>query len=233
MAAILLLLCSHRKCTHKENAMSLGLWGGVHVYKFIYYELYIYSLNFVLSVGCNSPHQWGCFRCRVNAHRQMKRGHSTQTHWIVLDNMFFVCLSVFLAHECLSTAPLWANSLQRLSVDRVKVSDMFSGSDWPGLIMLIGYPNLLLPCQRCWQRRWPDVRDCAWRVMKKKEKYLVIIWVVWGQGPLPENASSPHRHEPLEVKQQGLSFDLLRTNGNSKECGPLRKAICHIEFKWD
>lgn len=32
-------------------------------------------------------------------------------------------------------------------VDRVKVSDMFSGLDWPGLNMLICHPNLLLPCQ--------------------------------------------------------------------------------------
>lgn len=56
---------------------------------------------------------------------------------------------------------------------------MFSGLDWKGLNMLIGYPNLLLPCQSCWQHRRPDVRDCAVfsmrsdRVMKRKKKIML------------------------------------------------------------
>lgn len=40
----------------------------------------------VLLAGCNSLHQWGCFRCRLNAHRQMRRVHSTQTHQMLLGN---------------------------------------------------------------------------------------------------------------------------------------------------
>lgn len=121
----------------------------------------------LLSAGCSSPHQWGCFRCRLNAHRQMRWVHSTQTHRVRQQGyriILSMCLSVFLTHECLSTTPMWANPFQLLSVDRVIVSDMFSGLDWPGLNMLIGYPILLLPCQRCWQHRRLDERDCAFSV---------------------------------------------------------------------
>lgn len=39
-----------------------------------------------LSAGCNSPHQWGCFKWRSNVHRQMSRVYSTKAHRIVLDN---------------------------------------------------------------------------------------------------------------------------------------------------
>lgn len=121
---------------------------------FIYSSTYWIAL---LSDACNSPHRRGCLRCRLNAQRQMRRGHSTQTHWTGRRRVTLsACLSISLSHECLSCCP----TVKPLSVNRVKVSDMFSGLDWPRLCVMTGYPNLLLPRQRCWQHQRLDVPDC-------------------------------------------------------------------------
>ncbi len=42
---------------------------------------------------------------------------------------------------------------------------------------------------------------------EKKNQTECEQHVVLGQGSQPDNASSPQRHAPLEVKQQGLSSD--------------------------
>lgn len=126
----------------------------------------------LLSAGCNSLHQWGCFECRLNAQRQMSRVHSTQTHRILINNggRGRIMLSVCLAHECLPVAaPLWENSVKLLSIEGIKVSDMFSGLDWTGLSMLTGYPDLLLPHQTCWQHWQPDVSDFTFLVCEDPE----------------------------------------------------------------
>lgn len=105
-------------------------------------------------------------------------------------------------HRIIFCVPPAAASLWSFSQSTGWKSDIFSGLDWPVHNILICHPNLFFPCQGGWQDRRPDVRECTFSLSGVGEVEYEQR-VVWGQGSQPDNASSPQRHAPLEVKQQG------------------------------
>lgn len=130
-------------------------------------------------------------------------------------------LCVSLAHECPSAAPLW----RFCCLAGRKASDSFSGFRLSGAQYADWLPQPaftssdMLTTSAAGRERLHAFSVWKKNLHKKKNRVEWEQRVVRGQGSQPDNASSPRRHAPLEVKQRGLCSDLLGTNVNPKSLG--------------